>query len=105
MEVKRKRDKRRIKEEDRRKKEFLHLPTVFLIPIFCFLSLGWSNSNSWIESLPKPWTMDEDQVSEILPQFYEHFPNFHDRLKAFALWQVGKPYEIFIKGDSIRRIL
>jgi len=101
MEVKGKRNKRRIKEEDRRKKVFFHLPTFILIYIFCFLSFGWSNPNSWIESLPKPWTMNEEQVSEILPQFYERFPDFHDRLKAFALWQVGKPYEIFKLGEEI----
>ena len=50
--------------------------------------------------MPKPWTLNEEQVSEILPQFYQHYPNFHDRLKAFALWQVGKPYEVFKLGEE-----
>ena len=50
--------------------------------------------------MPKPWTLNEEQVSEILPKFYQHYPNFHDRLKAFALWQVGKPYEVFKLGEE-----
>jgi hypothetical protein len=53
-----------------------------------------------VNSLPKPWTLNEEQVSEILPKFYQHYPNFYDRLKAFALWQVGKPYEIFKLGEE-----
>ncbi len=54
-----------------------------------------------MDTLPKPWKLSEEEVSEILPQFHDHFPNFHDRLKAFALWQVGKPYEIFKLGEEV----
>jgi len=75
---------------------------LFLLFTFYFLLIiGCSNSNSWIESLPKPWTLTEDQISEILPQFHNHYPDFHDRLKAITLWQVGKPYEIFKLGEEI----
>ena len=77
------------------KKYFLQIPLCFV------LFLGLSNQNNWIDTLPKPWTLNEEQISEILPQFYQHYPNFHDRLKAFALWQVGKPYEIFKLGEEI----
>ncbi len=97
MEVKRKKEKVGIKEEGRRKKESFF----FLLPFYFFLFIGCSNLNSWIESLPKPWTLREEQVSEILPQFYEHYPNFQDRLKMFALWQVGKPYEAFKLGEEV----
>ncbi|MCH7613907.1 MAG: DUF1460 domain-containing protein, partial [Candidatus Marinimicrobia bacterium] len=62
---------------------------------------GCLRSDDWINSLPKPWTLSEEQVSKILPQFYEQYPEFHDRLKAFALWQVGKPYEIFKLGEEV----
>lgn len=79
------------------KSKYLFL--LFTFPFF--LIIGCSNSNSWVDSLPKPWTLSEQQVSEILPQFHNNYPDFHDRLKAFALWQVGKPYEIFKLGEEI----
>jgi len=44
--------------------------------------------------------LSEKEISEILPQFQEKFPDFHDRLKAFAVWQVGKPYELFCLGEE-----
>lgn len=86
------------KEEDRRKKE----PFFFLLPLLFFHIIGCSNTDYWVSSLPKPWTLSEEQVSKILPQFYEQYPDFHDRLKAFAVWQVGKPYEIFKLGEEVK---
>ena len=67
--------------------------------IFLFL-IGCSESFNWVETLSKPWSLSENEISEILPQFQQKFPDFHDRLKAFALWQVGKPYELFCLGEE-----
>ena len=67
--------------------------------IFLFL-IGCSESFNWVETLSKPWSLSEREISEILPQFQQKFPDFHDRLKAFALWQVGKPYELFCLGEE-----
>jgi hypothetical protein len=72
----------------------------FLFSFSFFLLLCCSNPNEWINTLPKPWTLTEDQMSEILPQFHKRFPDFSDRLKAFSLWQVGKPYELFCLGEE-----
>jgi len=75
------------------------ISTIFLVSI---LSFTYSTDHKpWIESLPKPWTLTEMEVSELLPQFHDHYPEFHERLKAFALWQIGKPYEIFKLGEEI----
>lgn len=82
----------KIKAKGRRK--------IFFLPFYFCLFISYSYPDNWVNSLPKPWTLNEEQVSEILPQFYQHYPNFHDRLKAFALWQVGKPYEVFKLGEE-----
>ena len=67
--------------------------------IFLFL-IGCSEPFNWVETLSKPWSLSEKEISEILPQFQQKFPDFHDRLKAFAVWQVGKPYELFCLGEE-----
>jgi len=77
------------------------LRTVFWL----IVGLGTSSSvlnaqDKWLDSLPKPWTLNQDQISKILPGFYQHYPDFLERLRAFALWQVGKPYEIFSLGEE-----
>jgi len=70
--------------------------TIILLLIF----IGCTNSSNWVGTLPKPWQLNEEQISDILPQFHKKFPDFHDRLRAFALWQVGKPYELFCLGEE-----
>lgn len=58
------------------------------------------NEYNWVESLPKPYTLSEKEISSILPEFHKYYPDFYDRLKAFALWRVGTPYEIFKLGEG-----
>lgn len=55
---------------------------------------------NWVESLPKPWTLNQDEISRILVQFQQHYPDFQERLKAFIIWQTGKPYELYSLGEE-----
>lgn len=55
----------------------------------------------WVDALPDPWTLTQDQMDVILPQFQTRFPYFQARLKNFALWRVGTPYEIFKLGEEV----
>ena len=34
---------------------------------------------AWLAQQPKPWTLTADQVTAILPQFQQYFPDFQDR--------------------------
>ncbi len=54
----------------------------------------------WLAQQPKPWTLTADQVTAILPQFQQYFPDFQQRLKAFVIWRLGTPYEIFKLGEE-----
>ena len=72
-------------------------------PILIFLLIAFTGCQKrwdWIDALPKPWILTETEVSEFLPEFQSRFPDFNDRLKAFSLWQLGKPYEIFKLGEE-----
>ncbi len=75
-----------------------------IIKIFVLLliviTIGCNNQSEWINTLPKPWLLNEDEINEILPEFHKKYPKFEDRLKAFVLWRVGTPYEIFKLGEE-----
>ncbi|UCD39036.1 MAG: DUF1460 domain-containing protein [Fidelibacterota bacterium] len=75
-----------------------------LIPILASLnacSNGSSDAESWLVSLPKPWTLTEEQVSQLLPEFQQRFPDLQGRIKALAKWRVGTPYEIYKLGEEV----
>jgi hypothetical protein len=55
----------------------------------------------WVSSLPKPWTLSNDEVTKLLPEFQKRFPEFNDRLKAINIWRIGTPYGIFKLGEEI----
>lgn len=59
------------------------------------------SDQEWINQLPHPWVISQEQMNEILPLFQERFPDFQTRLKYFALWRVGTPYEIFKLGEGV----
>ena len=71
------------------------------ITLFVLFILVLACSNDWYASLPNPWTLSEEQVSEILPQFYEQYPKFEDRLKAITQWRIGTPYDEFKLGEEV----
>ena len=54
----------------------------------------------WLASLPAPWRLSEENLSEVLPQFMARYPVFEDRLRALAHWRLGTPYRIFQVGEE-----
>ncbi|MCF7808673.1 MAG: DUF1460 domain-containing protein [Candidatus Marinimicrobia bacterium] len=59
------------------------------------------SDTEWINGLPHPWELNQEQMDQILPEFQARFPDFQNRLKYFALWRVGTPYEIFKLGEEM----
>ena len=64
--------------------------------------MGCNSNTKWVEDLPKPWTLTENEFSSILQKFGERYPDFYDRLKYFSKWQIGKPYKIFCLGEEVQ---
>jgi hypothetical protein len=54
----------------------------------------------WVESLPEPWTLSAVEISDLLIDFQDQYPQFDDRLKAFTLWRVGTPFGDFMLGEE-----
>lgn len=81
------------------------VPTIFIILVMILLIVYFPTKQKhlygWLNSLPKPWILNTKDISKILPQFHYRFPDFHERLKAFAIWRVGTPYEIFKLGEEV----
>ena len=72
-----------------------------LILIIITSCSGETENRQWIDTLPKPWLLSEAEVSNILPEFHKRFPNFEERLIAFAIWRIGTPYELFKLGEEV----
>ena len=75
----------------------------FFSSLFILTSIffGCQRNEAWLETLPKPWTLNKNEFSGIIQEFSERFPDFNDRLTQFSKWQVGKPYKIFCLGEEI----
>jgi len=81
----------------------LKIVLIFSLAVFA-LSCKEKESISdtdWLAELPNPWSLSSQEMDEILPLFQERFPDFQSRLKHFALWRVGTPYEIFKLGEGV----
>ena len=72
----------------------------FLFYLMILFSCNAQDSHEWINSLPKPWTINKNQYDRILPNFMKYFPDFDERLKAINLWRLGTPYGIFKSGEE-----
>ncbi len=79
--------------------------TIFILLIAIILVVYFPTEQKhlhvWLNSLPRPWTLNTKEISKILPQFHYRFSDFHERLKAFTIWRVGTPYEIFKLGEEV----
>tara|TARA_B100001250_G_scaffold38147_1_gene30447 strand:+ start:305 stop:1132 length:828 start_codon:yes stop_codon:yes gene_type:complete len=71
-----------------------------LILLLLFISCNADTPIDWVYSLPNPWTLSNDEVTELLPEFHKRFPEFNDRLKAINIWRIGTPYGIFKLGEE-----
>jgi len=72
-----------------------------ILLLLLLFSCNSSTGLDWVFSLPKPWTLSNDEVTKLLPEFQKRFPEFNDRLKAINIWRVGTPYGIFKLGEEI----
>ena len=72
-----------------------------LILIIITSCSGEKENRQWIDTLQKPWLLNETEVSKILPEFHKRFTNFEERLKAIAIWRIGTPYELFKLGEEV----
>lgn len=71
--------------------------TLFVTVVACKETM---TNEEWLKQLPKPWTLNQEELNQILPEFQARFPEFQTRLKFFALWREGTPYEIFKLGEE-----
>lgn len=75
-----------------------------VIVVFLFFTLHCDSNGSpllWINQIPKPWKIDENDFDKYLEEFQIRFPDFHQRVKAINLWRVGTPYGIYCLGEEI----
>ena len=55
---------------------------------------------SWINTLPKPWTLNNQDFEYHLKKIHEQYSEFDSRLIAINLWRVGTPYGLFCLGEE-----
>jgi len=67
---------------------------------FAVMGFSSNNNDEWLRSLPEPWLLSNDEISEILPEFQKRYPAFDERFIALSKWRIGTPYEIFKLGEE-----
>ena len=73
---------------------------VLFIIITMLFACAKNENYTWVNSLPKPWTLSEKDFDYYLPLFRKKYPQFNSRLTALNLWRVGTPYGIFCLGEE-----
>ena len=73
---------------------------VLFIIITMLLACANNENYTWVNSLPKPWTLSKKDFDYYLPLFRKKYPQFNSRLTALNLWRVGTPYGIFCLGEE-----
>ena len=73
---------------------------VLFIIITMLFACAKNENYTWVNSLPKPWTLSEKDFDYYLPLFRKKYPQFNSRLIALNLWRVGTPYGIFCLGEE-----
>jgi len=75
-----------------------------VIGLFIFTLTGLIGQSdyddTWLNSLSKPWLITSEELNKVLPLFNERYPDFENRIKAFALWCIGMPYREFMLGEE-----
>ena len=74
-----------------------------VITVLLFFTFHCGSNGSpllWINQIPKPWEIDENDFDEYLEEFQIRFPDFHQRVKAINLWRVGTPYGLYCLGEE-----
>jgi len=74
--------------------------TAFLVLFLLFSCNESIQSFLWVERLPKPWTLNQQDFDFYLIKFQDNYPNYHDRLIALNLWRVGTPYGLYCLGEE-----
>ena len=73
---------------------------IIIVLFLTFKCLGNDNSFQWVNTIPKPWKINEKDIGNYLKQFHFRFPDFNQRLKAINLWRVGTPYGLYCLGEE-----
>ena len=82
-------------------KNIFYMNKIYLISIFFYFGCQVSSNNDkWINSLPKPANLTNEEFEVYLPQFQYKFPNYYDRIKAINKWRLNTPYGLFCLGEE-----
>ena len=72
------------------------------LPLFLFIVCCTEASDpfKWINTLPKPWTLNDQDFEYYMARIHEKYSEFDSRLIAINLWRVGTPYGLYCLGEE-----